>query len=80
VWGSGIATGRSLIAFGPLVGALLWDVLLPQWLLLVALALVAGSTLVQVVHDELPSPRASHLPGFVLGTAIYAALSVLRWR
>jgi hypothetical protein len=71
---------RWLVAFAPLLGAVLWDALLPEAMLFVALALIAGSTLVQVVHDELPTPRASNVRAFLLGTALYAALSVLRWR
>jgi hypothetical protein len=70
---------RALVAAAPALGALLWSVLLPTTALYVALAVVAGSTIVQVFRDELPSPRASRVGAFVLGVAVYAAIIAGRW-
>jgi hypothetical protein len=69
----------ALVACAPAVGALLWAVLLPKRTLAVAVALVAGTTLMQVVREELPSPSAAHIRAFLLGVAVYAVLIALRW-
>jgi hypothetical protein len=76
--GGPVGPGRVLIALAPFFGALI-DQRLPEAALFVGLALVAGTTLVQVVHDELPSPRGCHLRAFVSGVSVYAVLSMLRW-
>jgi hypothetical protein len=73
-----VGPSRIVIALAPFLGALV-DQRLPEAPLFVGLALVAGTTLVQVVHDELPSPRGCHLRAFVSGVSVYAALSMLRW-
>jgi hypothetical protein len=70
---------RFAVALAPALGAALWSLVLGEASLFIALALVAGMTLIQVVHDELPSPRATHVPAFVLGVAVFALLSFLRW-
>jgi hypothetical protein len=44
-----------------------------------ALALVAGSTVVQVLHEDLPSLHALDIPPFLLGTGAYSALVALKW-
>jgi hypothetical protein len=52
---------------------------IPDHILYVALALVAGSTVVQIIHAELPSPEAVRLGPFLAGVAVYATLVGLRW-
>jgi hypothetical protein len=80
-WGSTHRTwpGLALVASAPALGALLWAGLLPKPALAVALALVAGTTLMQVVREELPSPSSAHIGTFLLGVAAYSLLIAARW-
>ena len=71
---------RTLLAVGPALGAMAWTFLrLPQTTLFMALALVAGSTFVQVIQTELPSPDKVRFGPFLLGVGIYASMVAARW-
>jgi hypothetical protein len=52
---------------------------LPLAALLVALALVAGSTVVQIIQTELPSPDLVRIGPFLLGLVIYSVMVGARW-
>src|ERR1700730_9515372 len=71
---------RALIAVAPGLGAMAWLFLgLPQAALFMALALVAGSTVVQIIQTELPSPDLVRIGPFLLGTCVYSAMVAVRW-
>jgi uncharacterized membrane protein AbrB (regulator of aidB expression) len=71
---------RVILAVAPAVGALAWSLLgLPQAALFMALALVAGSTVVQVIQTELPSPDLVRIGPFLLGVGIYMTMVAARW-
>jgi len=53
---------------------------LPDGVLYLALAIVAGSTITNVVRHELPGPRRLRPGFFVAGVAVYAALIFGTWR
>jgi hypothetical protein len=73
------ARGRGLLAGALLFGWLLSAVLAPSSPLLVALltALLAGSILLNVFKEEIPSDRRSSFRWFVTGLVVYAALLAL---
>ena len=71
---------RWVLALAPGVTATAWTLLrLPEAPLFVALALVAGSTVVQIIQTELPWPDLIRLGPFLAGVGIYAALVAARW-
>ncbi len=71
---------RAVLALAPGIGALAWAVLdLPQAALFMALALVAGSTVVQIIQTELPSPDLVRIGPFLVGVCVYSALIATRW-
>jgi hypothetical protein len=70
------AGGRAALSGALLVGWLLSAVFAPSSTLLVALltALLAGSILLNVFKEEIPSDRRSSFGWFVVGLGLYAAL------
>jgi hypothetical protein len=71
---------RLFLAFAPLLGAAAWSFAgLSQTTLFMALALVAGSTAVQIIQTELPSPDLVRIGPFLLGTCVYMAMVAARW-
>ena len=71
---------RALLAIAPGLGAAAWALLgLPQAALFMALALIAGSTVVQIIQTELPSPDLVSIGPFLLGVCIYSAMVAARW-
>jgi hypothetical protein len=69
-----------VLAFAPGIGALGWAALgFSTTTLFMALAVVAGSTVVQIIQTELPSPNAVRIGPFVVGVCAYAALIGARW-
>ena len=70
----------AVLAWAPGAGAIAWVLLgLPEAPLYLTLALVAGSTAVQVIQTELPSPIAVRIVPFFLGVCLYSALVAARW-
>jgi hypothetical protein len=64
----------------PGLGATAWALLgVPQPALFVALALVAGSTVVQIIQTEVPSPDLVRIGPLVLGVCVYSAFIAARW-
>jgi hypothetical protein len=75
-----LGLSRAVLMVAPGLGASAWAFLaLPETPLYMALALVAGSTVVQVLHEDLPSLHALDIPPFLLGTGAYSALVALKW-
>lgn len=71
---------RILLAVAPGVGALAWVFLgISQAALFMALALVAGSTVVQIIQTELPSPDLVRIGPFLLGVCVYVSMIAARW-
>jgi hypothetical protein len=71
---------RGLLGFGPCLGAAAWAVFdVPVAALFVALALVAGGTMVQIIQTELPSPELVRIGPFLAGVGLYAAVIAARW-
>lgn len=71
---------RIICAAAPAFGAIAWSVLgLSPSSLFVALALVAGSTAVQIIQTELPSPDRVRAGPFLVGLGVYVALVAARW-
>jgi hypothetical protein len=71
---------RALLAIAPGIGALAWALLdLPQAALFLALALVAGSTVVQIIQTELPSPDVVRIGPFLVGVCLYSSVIATRW-
>ena len=71
---------RTLLAVGPALGAMAWTFLrLPRTTLFMAQDLVPGSTVVQVIQTELPSPDQVRVGPFLLGVAIYVSMIAARW-
>jgi hypothetical protein len=71
---------RFIMAIAPGVGAIAWGYLgLSEAALFMALALVAGSTVVQIIQTELPSPDLVRVGPFFLGVCLYSALVAARW-
>ena len=69
-----------LLAIAPGLGAAAWALLgLPQAVLFMALALIAGSTVVQIYQPELPSPNLVRIGPFILGVGVYSAMIAARW-
>lgn len=52
----------------------------PEGLLYMALALIAGSTVIQVVRQELPSPESVQPTAFLTGAALYTVVIMATWR
>jgi hypothetical protein len=78
--GQHVGLSRATLAVAPAVGAAAWAFLgIPEAALFMALALVAGSTFVQILHDDLPSLAAVDIAPFILGVAAYSALVALKW-
>jgi hypothetical protein len=72
---------RILLAVAPGFAAMAWSLLnLPPAGLFLALALIAGSTVVQVIQTELPTPAVARLGPFITGAAVYVVMVVARWR
>ena len=70
-----------LLAIAPGLGATAWVLLsLPPAALFIALALVAGSTVVQILQSELPSPDVVRVGPFLLGVCVYSIMIAARWR
>lgn len=71
---------RAVLAFAPGLGAVAWTLFgISATPLFVALALVAGSTFVQIIRADLPSPEVVRVGPFLLGVAAYSVLIALRW-
>jgi hypothetical protein len=69
-----------LLAIAPGVGAAAWVLLtLSPAVLFIALALVAGSTVVQIVQTELPSPSVVRIGPFLFGVCLYSLMIAARW-
>ncbi|HEX5392375.1 MAG TPA: hypothetical protein VFW68_03800 [Rhodocyclaceae bacterium] len=72
---------RVSLAAMPLMGcALAASFALPEGVLYGILALIAGSTVINVVRHELPNPRDFRSAAFVAGVVIYAAIIIATWR
>lgn len=73
--GKYMAVGRWLLAGAIIVG---WGVGLsvsvPPSAIAVILAFLAGGVMLNVLKEELPGERASHLWAFVLGAAVYSSI------
>jgi len=71
---------RAVLAIAPALGAMAWSLLgLPKAALFMALALVAGSTVVQIIQTELPSPDLVRIGPFLLGVGVYLSMVAARW-
>ncbi len=71
---------RWVLALAPGLAATAGTLLrLPEAPLLVALALVAGSTVVQILQSELPWPDLIRLGPFLAGVCLYSILIAARW-
>ena len=71
---------RWAVAVAPGLAATAWTLLrLPEAPLFVALALVAGSTVVQIIQTELPWPDLIRLGPFLAGVCLYSVLIAARW-
>ena len=70
--------GRWVLAGAVLVGTgVALVVSVPEGILAVLFAFLAGSVVLNVIKEELPEERESRFPAFVAGTAGYAALLLL---
>lgn len=68
------------LALAPALGVVGWSFLgLSQATLFMAPALVAGSTVVQIIQTELPSPDLVRIGPFFLGASVYMAMVAARW-
>lgn len=75
-----LGVGPIALALAPGMGAVAWSVLgLPRAALFLILALVAGSTVVQIIQAELPSPNLVRIGPFLLGVCVLLAMIVARW-
>jgi hypothetical protein len=71
---------RFALDVAPGLGALAWALFeIPDAALFIALAVVAGSTFVQIIQTELPSPELVRVRPFLLGVGVYSAMVVARW-
>ncbi len=71
---------RWVLAVAPGLAATVGTLLqLPEAPLSVALALVAGSTVVQIVQTELPWPDRIRIGPFLVGVCLYSVLIAARW-
>ena len=71
---------RAALAMSPGLGAVAWAVLgFSHSILFTALALVAGSTVVQIIQTELPSPSVVRVGPFLGGVVSYSLLVGVRW-
>lgn len=72
---------RAALAAMPVIGcALAASFALPEGVLYGMLALIAGSTVINVVRHELPNPRNFRPAAFATGVVVYAALIFATWR
>ncbi|HJW55572.1 MAG TPA: hypothetical protein VJ577_09900 [Burkholderiaceae bacterium] len=72
---------RTALAAMPVIGcALAVGFVLPEGVLYGMLALIAGSTIINVVRHELPHPKSFRSGAFVTGVIVYAALIIATWR
>jgi hypothetical protein len=70
----------ALLALAPAFGAAAWAFLgIPQAVLFMALALVAGSTVVQIIQTELPSADVVRIGPFLVGVCLYSSVIAARW-
>lgn len=71
---------RAALAAMPVIGcALAISFALPEGVLYGMLALIAGSTVINVVRHEVPHPE-NFMPGaFITGVIVYAALIIATW-
>ena len=75
-----VGLSRAVLAGAPGAGAMAWAFLgFPEAALYMTLALVAGSTAVQVLQTELPSPTVVRIGPFLLGVGLYSAMIAARW-
>jgi hypothetical protein len=78
--GQHVGLSRAVLALAPGAGAMAWALLgFPETALYTTLALVAGSTAVQVIQTELPSPTLVRIGPFLLGVGLYSAMIAARW-
>jgi hypothetical protein len=78
--GQHVGLPRAVLAGAPGAGAMAWAFLgFPESVLYLTLALVAGSTAVQVLQTELPTPTAVRIGPFLLGVGLYSAMVAARW-
>jgi hypothetical protein len=78
--GQHVGLPRAVLAVAPGLGAAAWAFLgIPESTLFMALALVAGTTFVQILHEDLPSLTVVHVPPFLLGVTAYSTLVALKW-
>lgn len=72
---------RGALAAMPVIGcAFAAGFALPEGVLYSMLALIAGSTVINVVRHELPSPKNFRSAAFATGVIFYAALIIATWR
>lgn len=72
---------RAALAAMPVIGcALAAGFALPDGVLYGMLALIAGSTVINIVRHELPSPNNFKSAAFVTGVIVYATLIIATWR
>jgi hypothetical protein len=71
---------RAVLAVMPGLGAIAWAIIgFSHTTLFFALALVAGSTVVQIIQRELPSPASVQVWPFLGGVGMYSAMIAMRW-
>lgn len=72
---------RAALAAMPVIGcALAAGFALPDGVLYGMLALIAGSTVINIVRHELPSPHNFKSVAFVTGVIVYATLIMATWQ
>ena len=72
---------RGALATAPVAGCTLAAALpLPEAMLYGMLTVIAGGTIINVVHRELPDPRGLRPVAFLAGVALYSALVLAIWR
>jgi hypothetical protein len=78
--GQHVGLAVAMLAAAPGAGAIGWALLgFPEAALYMTLALVAGSTSVQIIQAELPSPNVVRIGPFLLGVGLYSAMVAARW-
>lgn len=71
---------RAALAAMPVIGcALALGFALPEGVLYGMLALIAGSTVINVVRHEVPRPENFRPGAFITGVIVYAALIIATW-
>jgi hypothetical protein len=75
-----VGRSRVMLAVMPGLGAIAWAIIgFSHSTLFFALALVAGSTVVQIIQRELPSPDSVLVWPFLGGVAAYSVMIAIRW-